>query len=137
MRMSETIARAIADIFGRDHARPIEWLSLLLLAVWLQFLVSQPEIFSLPRYAAFASLPTWGWASIIGGILAAQLAALWPSPHAATLRFIAMTLATGIWTVIALSFWSTVSTTPIMARTHTVIAIAVIVTAVYLGLRRR
>lgn len=135
MPSSETIWRTIADVFGRDLARPIEWLSLLLLAGWLQFLLTQPDVFQSPRYGAFAGVSPWVWSTVIASILVAQLVALRPSRHAPTIRFVAMALATGIWTVIALSFWS--GSYPILARTHSVIAFAVIVTAIYLGLRRR
>ncbi|MHB2265826.1 hypothetical protein [Aliihoeflea sp. PC F10.4] len=130
-------ARILADVLHHDAARPIEWLSLLALLGWLQFLLTQPEEFSLPRYAAFSALPPNGWAWIIGGIVTVQLLAFWPSRLAGTLRFIAMALAAGIWTTIAISFWSSVSTAPISARTNTVIAMAVFVTAIHLGLRRQ
>lgn len=126
-----------AEILYRDQARPIEWLSLLALAGWLQFLLAEPERFQQPRYEAFSALPPAAWALIIAGVILAQLAALWPGPRAATIRFVAMALATGMWTVIALSFWSSAETTAISARTNTVIAFASFVTAVHLGLMRR
>ncbi len=126
----------VGEAFGRDLARPMEWLSLLLLAGWLQFIVTQPEVFALPRYEAFSALPPAAWAGIIAVVLVAQLFALKPTRHAMSIRFVAMALATGIWTIIALTFASS-ATSPLMAREHGVIALAAFVTAVYLGLKRQ
>ncbi|MBP0439451.1 hypothetical protein [Tianweitania sediminis] len=134
--MRKKILHALGDVLGRDLARPIELTSLVMLLGWLQFLVTKPEIFSLPRYASFSSLPPYGWALIIAGIIAAQLVALGPIRGSTMIRFVAMMLATGIWTIIAISFWAA-DTSPLTARSHTAFALSIIVTAVYLGLKRQ
>lgn len=129
------LRRFVVSAMFLDHARPIEWLSLAALGGWMQFLVSQPEQFAQPRYQAFDFMPPFAWAIAIAVVIVAQLAAMRPARYSTSIRFFAMTLATGIWAVIALSFWSG-ETAPLSARTNTVIALSSFVTAVYLGLKR-
>ncbi len=124
------------EAFLADPARPVELISLCCLAGWLQFLLAQPAIFAGDRYKSFAWLPPIGWAAIIGGIIVAQLVAIWPSRHATLIRFLAMALAAAIWVAIAASFWSS-DVAPTAARTNTVLASAAFVTAIYLGLIKK
>jgi hypothetical protein len=131
-----SLKRLASEAFYLDQARPIEWLSLAALAGWLQFLLSHPAEFASPRYSAFSSLPPMVWATVVAGVIVAQLIAMPSWRYSAIIRFVAMTLAAGLWTVIALSFWSSDSA-PISARTFTVIALASAVTAVHLGLARK
>lgn len=127
----------IAEAFFRDHARPVEWISLLALTGWLQFLVTSPDAFAQDRYQAFHALPPEIWALIITAIIAAQLGAMWPNGRTSTIRWLAMTMAAAIWAVIAANFWAMADTAPISARTSTVLAASVAATAIYLGLQRR
>ncbi len=134
MRFRERLQRVLGDAFLLDHARPFEWINLLMLSAWFQFLITHPDDFGGPRYPAFKSLSPTVWASIIGVIVVSQLFAMHRSRHAALIRFAAMTLATGIWTIIALSFWGQANTAPLSARENTVLALAAAATAIYLGL---
>lgn len=124
--------RVVADLGFRDPARPVEWISILALSGWVQFLIQSPEVFALPRYQAFSSLPPAVWAIVASGVIIAQLVGMLRGARADRIRFFAMALATGIWVVIAFSFWSTASA-PISARTASAIAFATAMTGVYLG----
>jgi hypothetical protein len=126
------IAKLVAEFGFRDPARPVEWLTILALTGWVQFLIQSPEVFTLPRYEAFAAMPPSLWAAIMAGVIVAQLVGMLPVRGADRIRFIAMALTTGIWVVIAFSFWSSVSA-PIAARTASAIAFAAAMTGVYLG----
>ncbi|MBZ9678912.1 hypothetical protein [Mesorhizobium sp. ES1-1] len=135
-----TLQSVISELFFRDHARPVEWINLLTLSAWLQFLITRAADFAGPRYPAFAALSPTVWALVIAAIVAAQLVAMWPTAKSSFIRFGAMTMAAGMWTVIAISFWVQADTAPISARTNTVLAIAAAVSSIYLGVgagRRR
>lgn len=127
----DTTLRVFAEVFFRDHARPVELLILVILSGWAQFLVSSPDTFRLPRYSAFDDLEPATWAGIIFTVILAQLVALWPSRWAPWIRFVAMAAASGLWAIIASNFWT--GDAPILARTFTAIAFAAVVTSVYLG----
>lgn len=123
------------EVFLRDQARLVEWMNVLLLGVWVQFLLARPDEFLLPRYAAFHALAPGVWALLFMSMIIAQLISMrlqgWK--WAPVLRAFAMMMAGGVWAVIAVNFWQT-DTAPISARTTTVLALSFMATGVYLGL---
>lgn len=127
-------------IFGRvlfrDPARPIEILSLLGLAGWCIFLVSFPNLLAeRESYRAFSALAPHVWALMFGFVALLQLATivLRFSPRVkAEIRFAAMALSAGMWTVVAVAFW----TSGIFSTAHwtyTSIALLCSLTGMYLG----
>ena len=122
--------------FFPDPARPVEWLSLLGLAGWAQFLAGDPEVLLRDSYTAFNFLPAWGWVLLMAGVVVVHLAAMVPvTRERATLRFVAMAIAAGLWTIVALSFWNGQAITT-GARMYTAIAFLTAMTGVWLGWNR-
>ncbi len=130
------LAEGITTIFFRDAARPVEWISLLALAGWAQFLIEAPQVLLRDSYTAFRVLPAWLWALVMGLVVAVQLAAMLPVTKGREwLRFVAMALAAGLWTVIAINFWNGVAITT-GTRTYSAIALIASLTGVWLGWTR-
>lgn len=133
MSYGRRIWAGYVSTFFADPARPVEWLSLLALAGWTQFLVETPELLWRDSYTAFTWLPAGGWAAIMTVVIALQLLAMLPAvKNRETLRFVAMAFAAGLWTVIAINFWKGDAVTT-GARTYTALALITALTGVYLG----
>ncbi|PZO81619.1 MAG: hypothetical protein DI629_03520 [Mesorhizobium amorphae] len=129
------LAKVVSELFFRDHARPVELLSLVILSSWAQFLLTSPDTFRLPRYSGFSALEPSSWATIIFAVIGAQIVALWPRRWAGWVRFFAMAMASGLWAIIAANFWT--GDAPILARTFTSFALASVATTAYLGAAAR
>lgn len=127
---------AIAAIIFRDPARPVEWISLLALAGWAQFLFETPQVLLRDSYTAFRALPAWAWAAIMASVVIVQLAAMLPVTRGREwLRFLAMALAAGLWTIVAINFWLGDAITT-GARTYSALALMTSLTGVWLGWTR-
>ena len=133
MPFGRRIWTGFTSTFLCDPARPVEWISLLALAGWAQFLTEAPEVLLRDSYTAFDALPARGWALLMAVVVIVQLAAMLPVTRGrATLRFVAMALAAGLWSVITINFWNGQAITT-GARTYTAIALMTAFTGVYLG----
>lgn len=115
-----------------DEVRIFEVFSALNLLAWSWALWLYPEILTRPSYEAFATAdpPVWAFVALVAGVL--QVAALvMRRRYAAYLRFPAMALAAGVWTVIAVHFWSGPPSTG--AINYTLLALGAATSGIYLG----
>lgn len=91
----------------RDAARPVELLLAANLVAWAWSLMMQPQIFERDSYAAFASAPTWAWASLFAMTASLILYASFTTRSLRpVLRPIAMTASAFCWALVAISFVS-------------------------------
>lgn len=124
--------RSLVRFLLHDEVRIFEVFSAVNLLAWAVLLWKHPAIFARPDYAGFDIAPPSVWSAVawIAGLL--QLAAmLLRHAHIARLRFPAMALAAGAWTVIACHFWSGPLSTA--SVNYTLIAVGCAVSGVYLG----
>lgn len=130
------LARAMRLVF-RDPVRPLEILFLVALWSWAQFLAREPQLLSLPQYSSLAVLPASFWAVLMCAIGIVQLFAMVrDGPGGVTQRFVAMALSSGIWTVVAIGFW----TSPIVAfgaPIYSAFAFLAALAGIWLGGHRR
>lgn len=115
-----------------DEVRIFEVFSAVNLLAWAALLWEHPTILTRPGYAAFDTAPPSVWALVAllaGGLQAAAM--VLRHAHVARLRFPAMALAAGVWTVIAVHFWSGPLSTA--SVNYTLIAVGCAVSGVYLG----
>lgn len=115
-----------------DEVRIFEVFSALNLLAWAWALWRYPEILTQPSYEAFATAepPVWAFVALLVGVL--QVAALVVAHrYAAHMRFPAMALAAGVWTVIAVHFWSGPPSTG--AINYTLLALGAATSGIYLG----
>lgn len=111
--MNLHIFRRSGNFLFADPVRLIELFSALNLLAWARLLWSSPSVLSRDTYAAFLSLGIGTWISLLVTIAVCQIVPMvWRFRHAANLRFLAMSAASGAWLVIASNFISSdVSTT--------------------------
>ncbi|MDO5631119.1 MAG: hypothetical protein Q4G22_04705 [Paracoccus sp. (in: a-proteobacteria)] len=115
-----------------DEVRIFEVFSALNLLAWAWMLWLHPEILARASYQGFITAAPPVWAVIAFVIGAMQIAAMvLRHHHVARLRFPAMALAAGIWTVIAVHFWAGPPSTA--AVNYTLIALGAAISGVYLG----
>lgn len=106
------VARVQRFLFW-DAVRPVELFSAFNFLAWAHVLMEQPELLLRDSYAGFYHLGAQAWSILLLCIALGQFVpAAVAFKHAATLRFIAMSCASGAWFMIAISFISSdVSTT--------------------------
>ena len=124
--------RSVVRFMLHDEVRIFEVFSALNLLAWSWALWRYPEILARPSYEAFQAAPSDLWARIALGAGVLQiLAMVLRHRRMARLRFQAMAIAAGVWTVIAIHFWSG----PISTGTinYTLIAIGCAASGVFLG----
>ncbi len=124
--------RSVLRFMLHDEVRIFEVYSALNLLAWSWALARHPEILGRPSYEGFQSAPPSIWAAVtfVAGVM--QIAAMALRHRRITrLRFPAMAIAAGVWTVIAIHFWSG----PISTGTinYTLVAIGSAVSGVFLG----
>lgn len=115
-----------------DEVRIFEVFSALNLLAWSFALWRYPEILARTSYQAFHSAPSPVWAVIAflaGGLQVVAMALR--HRRIVRLRFPAMAIAAGVWTVIAIHFWSGPYSTATI--NYTLIAIGCAVSGVFLG----
>ena len=116
-----------------DPARPVEFIAVAGLGGWTVFLAFHPETLSRAAFSGFAALPVIGWQILMGLTALTQFAVIVaPVPGRAVLRFAAMTLASGLWTVVAFNFWGGLQLST-GAGMYTAIAAISALTGVWLG----
>lgn len=120
--------------FLYDQARPVELLSVLAMSGWAQLLLTSPEILNREGYRGFAALNGASWTVIMAAVAAIQLVVMFKPVGRVwqEMRFGAMAMSSGLWTVIASNFWiSGISSTANL--TYSSIAFVTALTGVYLG----
>lgn len=126
------VIRAGLRFVLHDEVRIFEVFSALNLLAWSWALWLYPGILARPSYEAFQAAPSGLWACIalFSGMLQV-LAMILRHRHVARLRFPAMAIAAGVWTVIAMHFWAGPFSTSTI--NYTLIAIGCAVSGVFLG----
>lgn len=115
-----------------DEVRIFEAFSAVNLLAWSWALWRHPGILAGPAYQAFHSAPPPIWAVVAFTAGALQIAAMvLRHRRVVRLRFPAMAVAAGVWTVIAVHFWSGPPSTATI--NYTLIAIGCAVSGVFLG----
>ncbi len=124
--------RSAVRFMLHDEVRIFEVFSALNLLAWSWALWWHPAMLSRPSYEGFQAAPSTVWACISFFAGALQLAAMvLRHRHIARMRFPAMAIAAGVWTVIAFHFWSGPPSTATI--NYTLIAIGCAVSGVFLG----
>lgn len=124
--------RSLVRFMLHDEVRIFEVFSAVNLLAWAVLLWEYPAILTRPGYAGLDTAPPSIWAVVtwIAGLL--QLAAMvLRHAHIARLRFPAMAVAAGVWTVIAIHFWSGPLSTA--SVNYTLIAVGCALSGIYLG----
>ena len=130
------VARLLSRIFELvfpDPIRPVEFLSLAFLFGWAQQLARAPETLARDSYSAFGVLPAPFWAAIMTLIALMHVVAMLPGAKGREqLRFVSMTAASGIWTIVAIGLWASETTTTGLS-VYTAFAIVTWLAGVWLG----
>ncbi|WP_182085208.1 hypothetical protein [Aureimonas sp. ME7] len=124
--------KAFAFLFS-DPVRPLEVFSAAALASWAIFLLNVPEALLRDTFSAFDALPAIWWSVLMAAIVLVQIWAMLPDVRASGfLRFVAMALAAGTWTIVALNFWraATLSTG---AGVYSMLALVTTLAGIWLG----
>lgn len=103
------IQRGLSKLLGFvffDPVRVVEVVSAVTLAGWAGLLITNPEFLVRETFSAFSALPAWAWSILMAGTAVIQFFAMVAKIKARPwLRFVAMALAAGIWTIVAFNFW--------------------------------
>ncbi|KPN64270.1 hypothetical protein SAMN04488527_101273 [Aliiroseovarius crassostreae] len=127
------LLRRLAAFVFYDEVRLFEIFSMLNLFAWAKVLLLQPELLHNEAYRGFDAVAAVLWAYFFGGVAMLQIIAMLNRRrYRMELRFVAMALAAGSWSVIAWNFWATsLSTTANL--NYTILALACAVSGSYLA----
>ncbi len=131
--LSKRLLGRVAAFVFHDEVRLFEIFSMLNLFAWAKVLLVQPDLLQHGAYRGFDAVSAILWAYFFGSVATLHLIAMLNHRrHRMELRFVAMALAAGSWTVIAWNFWAaSLSTTANL--NYTILALACAVSGAYLA----
>ena len=128
--------RLMAFVF-HDPVRPLELVYLAALCGWSALMIAKPELLALDNFSSLRVLPSKLWAVVMGAIAIVQIAAMFrQEAPAATMRFVAMSLCSGIWTLVAVGFWTS-QLISFGAPIYTAFAVLSALSGIWLGWTRQ
>lgn len=119
------------ELAYRDAARPVEWISMLVMAGFAIEFLNHPAIVDRPTYSSFASLGALPWACFLLAAAAFQgLAIFSTKTWQDDLRFFALLIGLAFFVAVTIAFASSgISTTA--TRTYAVISLSCFFSGVF------